>query len=571
LRILSRFSSIVYPQHMTERIISARTDGVRDGHLARVAGLAVLASLGSFFYYVQRGDILVHGDAVAHINIARRVFDSMTPGLLQLGTVWLPLPHLLMVPFIFPNKMWQSGMGGSIPSMIAYVFGVVGIFRLVRGLLKSDSRTQPAADVGAWVAAFAYGANPNLIYMQSTALTETLYLAFFIWAMVYFTEFLRGQQLREDGPASNEAQRVLRQCACCVACAEMTRYDGWFLAGVIGAIVVVIAGRRWGDRTLRQSALQFLFGIAVAPALWLVYNRAVYGNALEFANGPYSAKAIEQRVGAPNPAFHNLWVAVLYFVKSAQANLALGNWGRFWLLAAVVASVLAVWILRSKVAALLVLLWAPVAFYAYSIAYGSVPLHVPMWWPFAVFNFRFGLELLPLFAVSAGLLLAAAFACLGRVQVWKLAAVVGVLIVTSYAFVLKAQPLCWVEASRSWAMRRGLDTSVESVIKELPSKSRFLMDLGTHVGVMERLGIPLRRVVNSEDHRPWIRPADPEGLWERALADPGRYVNYVIAFEGDSVDRAVNRTNLTLVAVIHSWGQPPARIYATKHPPNQSR
>ena len=159
----------------------------------------MLASLGSFFYYFQRGDILSHGDATAHINIARRVFDSLTPGLLQLGTVWLPLPHLLMIPFIFPDKMWQSGIGGSIPSMIAYVFGVLGIFRLVRGLLQSDSRMEPAADVSAWVAAFAYGANPNLIYTQTTALTETLYLAFSIWAMVYCTEFLRDLRQSELG------------------------------------------------------------------------------------------------------------------------------------------------------------------------------------------------------------------------------------------------------------------------------------------------------------------------------------------------------------------------------------
>ena len=566
---------------MATRIITA--NDARDGHLARVAGLAVLASLGSFFYYLQRGDILLHGDATAHINIARRVFDSLTPGLLQLGTVWLPLPHLLMIPFIFPNKMWQSGIGGSIPSMIAYVFGVVGIFRLVRGLLQSDSRTEPAADVSAWVAAFAYGANPNLIYMQATALTETLYLAFSIWAMVYFTEFLRdlkqselGQsdlRQRENGSPSNFASRALRPCACCVACAEMTRYDGWFLAGVIGAIVVIIAVRQWRHKTahLRWSALKFLCGISVAPVLWLIYNRVIYGNALEFANGPYSAKAIEQRVGAPNPAFHNLWVAVLYFVKSAQATLAVGNWGRFWLLAAILSSLLALWMFRGKVAALLLLLWAPVPFYAYSIAYGSVPLHVPMWWPFAVFNFRFGLELLPLFAVAAGLLLATIYVCFARGQLWKLAAVVAALIVTSYAFVLKAEPLCLVEASRNWEMRRGLDTSVERVLKELPPNSRFLMDLGTHVGIMERLGIPLRRVVNSENRRPWKRPTDPEGIWEHALADPGRYVNYVIAFEGDTVDRGVNRTDLTLLAVIHSWGQPPARIYVTKHPPNQPR
>src|SRR5207253_8127500 len=98
-----------------------------------------------------------------------RVFDSQTPGLLQLGTVWLPLPHLLMIPFIFSDAMWRSGAGGSIPSMIAYVLGVVGIFRLMRGMLETDVRTKPAAAVGAWAAAFAYGANPNLIYMQATA------------------------------------------------------------------------------------------------------------------------------------------------------------------------------------------------------------------------------------------------------------------------------------------------------------------------------------------------------------------------------------------------------------------
>lgn len=551
---------VVYPQFMTHRPVLAQTDGVPSRGIVRVGGLAVLVSLSSFFYYFQRGDILSHGDAVAHINIARHVFDSLTPGLLQLGTVWLPLPHLLMIPFVYPIKLWQSGIGGSIPSMIAYVFGVIGMFRLVRRLLESNSRTRPAADLGAWVAAFAFGANPNLIYTQATALTETLYLAFFIWTLEYFAEFIE----KLTSTANEEAHRALRQCACCVACAEMTRYDGWFLAGVMGAVVLFIVARHWNDRLLRWAAAKFLLGISIAPILWLVYNWAVYGNPLEFANGPYSAKAIEQRVGAPNPALHNLWVAALYFLKAGQATLAVGNWGRFWLLAAVLASLLALWMRRAKIAPILLLLWAPLAFYAYSIAYGSVPLHVPMWWPFAVFNFRFGLELLPLFAVSAGLLAALGLAVLGQRQVWKLAAVAALLIVASYAFVLKAQPLCLVEASRNWEMRRGLDTSVERVLKELPPNSRYMMDLGEHVGIMERLGIPLRRVLNGENHRTWKRPADPQGIWEHALADPGRYVDYVIAFQGDSVDRGVNRSNLTLMAVIHSWGQPPARIYATQ-------
>ena len=239
---------------MANRTVIESGSGLQDRSVIRVGGLAVLASLSSLFYYVQRGEILMHGDATAHINIARRVFDSLTPGPLQFGTVWLPLPHLLMIPFIVPDKLWQSGIGGSIPSMVAYVLGVLGIFRLVGGLLQSYERTRPAAQVGAGLAAFAYGANPNLIYMQSTALTEPLYLAFFIWALVYFAEFLRG--LRESEAADADAVQSLRRCALCVACAEMTRYDGWFLAGVMGLIVCAIAVRQWQDRALRWSAFK---------------------------------------------------------------------------------------------------------------------------------------------------------------------------------------------------------------------------------------------------------------------------------------------------------------------------
>src|SRR6516225_1241314 len=81
-----------------------------------LAAGASLVSIGSFLYFVRTGQILLYGDAVAHINIARRVFDSRTPGPLQLGTVWLPLPHLLIMPFVASSRLWQSGIGGSIPS-----------------------------------------------------------------------------------------------------------------------------------------------------------------------------------------------------------------------------------------------------------------------------------------------------------------------------------------------------------------------------------------------------------------------------------------------------------------------
>ncbi len=566
---------------MQQRTTSADPDKQKLNRLTRIGTLAAWASLGSLFYYSHRGELLMHGDAVAHINIARRVFDSLYPGPLQLGTVWLPLPHVVMIPFIWPDKMWQSGIGGAIPSMIAYVLGVVGIFRLVEVLLAAGKRGQErrkdqnpdaepngtGAQIGGYIAAFVYAANPNLLYTQTTALTETLELAFFIWAIVYFGDFVREAGEHE---LTSEARRALRNCGLCVACAELTRYDGWFLAGMLGVIVAAMAVSHWRHRILRGSVIKFLFGVAAAPALWLTYNAAIYGNALAFATGPYSAKAIEARVGAPNPGAHHLLTAAAYFLKSAQINLAVGNWGRFWLAAALFATAIVMWKRPRKTAlAMLALLWCPVLFYAYSIAYGSVPLHVPMWWPFAIFNQRFGLELLPVFAVSAGVLVSQLLSGRFAAREWKIVAAAVALVLISYGFVWRAKPACWQEAEHNWDIRRGLDTAVLLDIKELPRPAIFLMDIDEHVGIMERLGIPLRTVINNEDRRQWVHPRDPDGTWERALADPGRYVNFVIAFEGDMVDKNLNTESLKLLEVIHSSGQPPARIYQTMLAVNQ--
>src|SRR5271168_4885409 len=106
--------------------MSAPASSRWDAEVRVLAFLAVWVSVFSFLFYYRHEEVLLYGDAVAHINIARRVFDSKTPGLLQLGTVWLPLPHLLILPFIVSKQMWQTGAGGSIPSMAGFVFGVLG-------------------------------------------------------------------------------------------------------------------------------------------------------------------------------------------------------------------------------------------------------------------------------------------------------------------------------------------------------------------------------------------------------------------------------------------------------------
>ncbi len=177
-----------------------------------------------------------------------------------------------------------------------------------------------------------------------------------------------------------------------------------------------------------------------------------------------------------------------------------------------------------------------------------------------------------MFAVSIGVLTASlALLGAGARHVGKLVVLLLALVVLSYSSLWKAEPQCLQEARRNWKIRNPLNSAVERVLARLPRDSRFLMELGEHVGVMEQAGIPLRQVANNENHRPWKRPSDPEGLWERALADPPRYVDFVIAFDGDAVDRGANKTNLTALAEIHATGQPHARIYAARSAPNRLR
>jgi hypothetical protein len=149
---------------------------------------------------------------------------------------------------------------------------------------------------------------------------------------------------------------------------------------------------------------------------------------------------------------------------------------------------------------------------------------------------------------------------------WVKAGVVVVmvgLVAGSYASVWRAQPICYREAWVNSRTRITLETELASNLRLLPHDATVLMYLGDHVGALQRAGIPLRQTINEGNHRPWFRPSDPEGLWERALADPHRYVDYVVAVEGDPVAKQVQRQNLASVVVIHTEGQPPATLYWT--------
>jgi hypothetical protein len=549
-----------------------------DSDIALLAWLATSVSILTFLFYLKNGEVLLYGDAVAHINIARRVFDSKTPGLLQLGTVWLPLPHLLMIPFLISMKMWRTGAGGSIPSMAAYVFGVVGMFRLTRSALSGSKPPDEAARAAGWIAALVFAANPNMMYMQSTAMGETVYLAFFIWSVSYFCEWVNGN------PAA------LTRCSLCLAGACVTRYDGWFLTTVMALVVLALSMKR-GRAALQGrvsdthsteplapgTVIRFLLITAAAPALWLAYNAIVYRNPLEFENGPYSAKAIEARTqsgGMPgHPGSGNPLAAGMYFLKAAEDNIAANEWlERGWVLLAI-GAVLTPFILYrnqslrpfTKSAWPLAFLLIPVPFYALSIAYGGVPIFVPEWWPFSHYNVRYGLQLLPAFCASIAALVSLTLRSNWN---WRLrfASVLVLLAfaLASYSRVWRAGPICLQEAEINMKTRNQLEMQLSTWLERLPPDATLLMYLGDHVGAVERAGIPLRHTINEGNHRVWKQPSDPEGLWERALADPPKYADYVLAFEGDPVWQAVHNLPLRELVEIHVTGQARAVLYRAR-------
>jgi len=570
-----------------------------------VGYIAAFVALIAFLWYFRHNQALLYGDAVAHINIARRVFDSRTPGLKQLGTVWLPLPHLLIIPFILSDWSWQTGFGGSWPFMIAYVAGVIGVFRLVRDGLEaaapasgrlSESQSEgvvPAsrgrlarenddqatphwpARLAPWFAAAIYAANPNLLYMQSTAMTESLYLALFIWAVVFLADFAR-QRYSSDPGARAKAGGSLIWCGVCLALAMLTRYDGWFAAAIFCVVILVLLLRSPrpapapldSQPSVRRAALLFSALVVVVPAFWFSYNAAVYGDPLDFARGPYSARGIEQRTSKPgearHPGYHSLSTAAIYFVKSAELNQSQGPLEKPWLALPAAGVVLLLAYFRRLSVWLLLLI--PLPFYALSIAYGGVPIFMPVWWPFSYYNVRYGLQLLPAFAVFFALVLRWGLQRLPQPR-WRILAAIAAFafVGASYGFAWHAQPICLQEAVANSRTRIAFERSLAEYLRLLPPNSTLLMYIGGHVGALQEADIHLSRVIHEGNHgdpRVW----GEEGMWKRVLAEPAKYVDYVIGFDNDEAAKSAEAHHYPALLVIHTVGQPAAIIYGT-HPP----
>src|SRR5258705_10244731 len=79
-----------------------------------LAACTTLIGASAWIVFVRRDLVLSHYDAKAHLVVARRVFDNLTPGWQQIGAVWLPLPHLIDVVPAQVNLFYRPGLFASL-------------------------------------------------------------------------------------------------------------------------------------------------------------------------------------------------------------------------------------------------------------------------------------------------------------------------------------------------------------------------------------------------------------------------------------------------------------------------
>ncbi len=192
------------------------------------ATVPALVALVALYWSYRNNLILAYQDSASHLLIARRIFDSRTPGLVMLGTVWLPVPHLLLQPFVVIDALFYSGLAGSCVGFLCFVVTVVMLFLSIRLIARHE--------LTAWVGLAVFVLNPNVLYLQTTTLTEPV-LLMSMTAAGYFLLYWSKR-------GSNSS---LLMAGLLTTLAVGSRYDGWFFALSAAALISLTVYLRWRD------------------------------------------------------------------------------------------------------------------------------------------------------------------------------------------------------------------------------------------------------------------------------------------------------------------------------------
>ena len=246
---------------------SLRSLGSSASNLPRLlAALAALSGSAAWVVFFRQGVVLSHYDAKAHLVVARRVFDNLTPGWQQIGAVWLPLPHLLDMLPVQVDVLYRTGLFASIISIACLAVTSYAAARLIL-------RTTGSA-AGAITCSVLLVLNPNLLYLHTTPMTEPLLLAATFLAVLWLVEWLDAPEAESREPRAGLPLKLV----CALFAAMWTRYEAWpVVAAAIAAAGYTMWRRGVSLPVLSIQVAKLAFWPASAVALFLINSRMTVG------------------------------------------------------------------------------------------------------------------------------------------------------------------------------------------------------------------------------------------------------------------------------------------------------
>ena len=229
--------------------------------IARVLGAAA-ASAGviAWILFLRADLVLSHYDARAHLVVARRIIDNITPGWQQVGAVWLPLPHLINAIPAQIDVLYRTGAFASLVSVACFGIAAYAVARLVMVATGSP--------LGATVATMLLAINPNLLYLQATPMTEAMLLASLFLAILWLYEWV---PLNDD--------KIPGRLAMAFIAAMLTRYEAWpVVATAIGVSTWAAARLGAAPATAVMRGLRLAAWPAATIVLVLLNSRITVGS-----------------------------------------------------------------------------------------------------------------------------------------------------------------------------------------------------------------------------------------------------------------------------------------------------
>jgi len=327
-----------------------------------VAGAALAAGLAAAIFFARAGLTLAHFDAKGHLVVARRIVDSLTPGWIQVGALWLPLPHLINLLPVQIDFFYRTGAFAVAVSVASFGLAAWAIARLVL-----DTTGSPA---GAVLGAAVFAANPNVLYLQATPMTEAQ-----LWGLTCAAVVLARNALATGAPPA------IRRAGLMLAAAMLTRYEAW----LAGAAVMVLGGiGLWGQGLPWRSGRDRLIRLAAYPAAavagFLVLGRLTIGE--WFVRSGFFVPE-PRTLGQPVAAGVAVWQGLTQLTSEPIAWMAL---------AGAAAAVLTTIVRRERLFDLLPLSLAAMGGLAWFAFYEG-----------HVYRIRYMTALVPMVAVGAGL------------------------------------------------------------------------------------------------------------------------------------------------------------------------